>query len=81
MVNPGFPEDLVRDQHAWNRAYRQLAGCGPGEYAVLRRRLLHLSCRIAFHPHWAGCRSAAGWAELRRHVRRSEAARSLARAA
>ena len=81
MVNPGFPEDLVRDQHAWNHVYRRLATCGPEEYAVLRRRLLHLSGRIAFHPHWAGRRSAAGWAELRRQVRRAGAASRLTRAA
>ncbi|WP_049580642.1 hypothetical protein [Streptomyces sp. SBT349] len=81
MVNPGFPDDLVRDQLAWNHAYRQLAACRPAEYAVLRRRLLHLSCRIAFHPHWAGRRSSAGWAELRHHVRRREAAQLVAWAA
>ncbi|MFD5317534.1 hypothetical protein [Streptomyces sp. NPDC127098] len=81
MVNPGFPDDLVRDQHAWNHAYLQLAACQPEEHAVLRRRLLHLSCRIAYHPHWARRRSPAGWAELRRHARQHQVAQHLTRVA
>ncbi|RKN10877.1 hypothetical protein [Streptomyces radicis] len=80
MVNSGFPDDLVRDQHAWNHTYQRLVTCRPEEYTVLRRRLLHLSCRIAYHPHWAGHRSAASWAELRHDTRRHEVAQRLARA-
>ncbi|GAB2891882.1 hypothetical protein [Streptomyces mayteni] len=82
MVNPGFPDDLVRDQHAWNHAYQRLSTCRPEEYAVLRRRVLHLSCRIAYHPHWAGRRSPAGWAELRRYTQQHQQVdQLLARAA
>ncbi len=64
-----FPGDLVRDQRDWDRVYHQLAICHPTERTELRRRLLRLSCRSAYHPHWTGRRSTAGWAELRHHAR------------
>ncbi len=73
MAHHGFPPDLIRDQHDWNRVYQALATAPPGiGTTVLRRRLLRLSCRIACHPFWGDRRSAATWAQLRRHVREHE---------
>jgi hypothetical protein len=69
MAQPAYPLDLVRDQRAWNRAYEALATARPGtSTTVLRRRLLRLSCRIAFHPWWTESRSATTWAQLRHDV-------------
>ncbi|MDT0307307.1 hypothetical protein RM780_10065 [Streptomyces sp. DSM 44917] len=72
MRLPDFPHDLIRDQHAWNVTYAELAVAGPSTYAALRRRLIWLSCRIAVHPFWAADQSRAAWGELRRRVREAE---------
>ncbi|MEV2208889.1 hypothetical protein AB0E16_26085 [Streptomyces sp. NPDC047970] len=54
------PPDLDRAQDDWHATYRQLA-VHPS--TALRRRLIHLSATVVFHPHWQGQRSA-GWAAL-----------------
>ncbi|MFD3939823.1 hypothetical protein ACFWSF_33030 [Streptomyces sp. NPDC058611] len=49
-----FPDDLVALQAAWLRAYDALARAQAGaDTAVLRRRLIVLSCRLYGHPYWA----------------------------
>ncbi|MFJ2112429.1 hypothetical protein ACIOEX_11140 [Streptomyces sp. NPDC087850] len=73
-----FPDDLIRVQLAWTRTYEALAAHS-GDAAVLRRRLIHLSSRIACHPFLATGpgRSPAVRVELRRaaraHAQRREA--------
>ncbi|MGW4249983.1 hypothetical protein [Streptomyces californicus] len=62
-----FPPDLVQAQREWHATYRALAD-GSRHAAELRRRLLHLSVWIHWHPHWS---TPAGWScsarvELRR---------------
>ncbi|MFJ2419224.1 hypothetical protein [Streptomyces brevispora] len=44
-----YPADLVQAQREWHATYRTLAE-GPRHAAELRRRLLHLSVRIHWHP-------------------------------
>ncbi|WP_329448565.1 hypothetical protein OG906_36330 (plasmid) [Streptomyces sp. NBC_01426] len=71
MARTPFPDDLVELQVQWLRTYRELAR-QPAEAgtAVLRRRLIILSCRIEAHAHWAEPnRSRAGRVELRRLAR------------
>ncbi|MFI6284403.1 hypothetical protein ACIBCM_06530 [Streptomyces sp. NPDC051018] len=53
MARHTFPTDLLETQTAWYTTYRDLAGAAaPSGAAVLRRRLLGLSARIAAHPYW-----------------------------
>jgi hypothetical protein len=54
------PPDLDRAQDEWRTTYQQLA---VRPCTALRRRLIHLSATVLFHPHWQGQRSA-GWAAL-----------------
>ncbi|MFF4509021.1 hypothetical protein [Streptomyces sp. NPDC001401] len=62
-----IPDDLAQAQEEWHATYQQLAVC---PRTALRRRLIHLSSVVLFHPHYQGQRSA-GWASLHgvRHVR------------
>lgn len=62
MSHP-IPDDLVRMQREWTATYRRLAD-QPGR-TVLRRRLIHLSVRLHFHPL---LKSAAARTELRRRA-------------
>ncbi|MER6565521.1 hypothetical protein ABT288_04875 [Streptomyces sp. NPDC001093] len=55
-----IPDDLARAQAEWHATYRQLAA---RPRTALRRRLIHLSSEVLFHPYWHGRRSA-GWAAL-----------------
>ncbi|MFL0028472.1 hypothetical protein ACJBCE_36730 [Streptomyces sp. NBUL23] len=74
-----FPDDLIRAQQDWHAAYRALAVPRPRGATELRRRLLHLSVRIEWHPFWS---TPDGWSpaarvELRRRAgghRRTDAA-------
>ncbi|MFI6881121.1 hypothetical protein ACIBL6_47525 [Streptomyces sp. NPDC050400] len=53
----------------WTHAYEALAH-GGGPHAVLRRRLVLLSVRLAAHPYWGGRTPPAGARmELRRQAR------------
>ncbi|ONK11665.1 hypothetical protein [Streptomyces sp. MP131-18] len=72
MTLSDFPRDLVRDQRDWNRTYAALAQAGPVGQTSLRRRLIRLSARLAFHPFWNADRPSATPAELRHQVRVQE---------
>ncbi|MET9373968.1 hypothetical protein ABZX98_07435 [Streptomyces sp. NPDC002992] len=70
MEHQPFPLDLVRTQTAWTATYAALAAPGPGGTTVLRRRLLRLSTRLYWHPHWSALDAGpAGRVELRALVR------------
>ncbi|MFI9194251.1 hypothetical protein ACIG0A_33735 [Streptomyces californicus] len=63
-----FPPDLIAAQQEWHATYHALAVARPARATELRRRLLHLSVRIRWHPWWS---TSAGWSpaarvELRR---------------
>ncbi|KUO00007.1 hypothetical protein AQJ67_24360 [Streptomyces caeruleatus] len=62
-----IPDDLAQAQEEWHATYQQLAAC---QRTAHRRRLIHLSSVVLFHPYWQGQRSA-GWAALHgaHHVR------------
>ncbi|MEU6882465.1 hypothetical protein [Streptomyces sp. NPDC046712] len=64
-----FPEDLVTAQRSWAAVYAELARPGTARTTVLRRRLLHLSAAVYFHPYWDHPRPAAGRADLADLVR------------
>lgn len=64
-----FPEDLVAAQRSRAATYEALARPGTTATTRLRRRLLHLSTAVYFHPSWARPRPAAGRAELAGLVR------------
>ncbi|MFD7978779.1 hypothetical protein [Streptomyces sp. NPDC059071] len=69
MEHPPFPLDLVQTQKAWSATYAALADMQTGSTTTLRRRLLHLSVALWWHPWWAA--SATGPAarvELRDRV-------------
>lgn len=53
-----FPDDLVQTQAAWNATYHALAAPRPRDTTALRRRLLHLSVRLWWHPYWETVPSA-----------------------
>ncbi|MFI7292115.1 hypothetical protein ACIBRY_36610 [Streptomyces anulatus] len=66
-----FPDDLIRAQREWHDTRRALAAPRPRHATELRRRLLHLSVRIHWHPFWS---TPDGWTpaarvELRRQTR------------
>lgn len=71
MTSIRFPDDLLDLQAAWLRTYADLARLpARAGTAVLRRRLIGLSCRIAAHSFWAAPgRSPAARVELRRQAR------------
>ncbi|MDX5564420.1 hypothetical protein PYK79_15315 [Streptomyces sp. ID05-04B] len=72
-----FPDDLVQTQHAWNATYEALAAPRPRDTTALRRRLLRLSVRLAWHPYWNTAPSVpAARTELRQLVRTRGAARA-----
>ncbi|MFB9576161.1 hypothetical protein [Streptomyces yanii] len=66
-----FPHELVQAQRDWKSTYQALAAPCLRNRTVLRRRLLHLSARIQWHPFWTADpgRSAAARVELRRQAR------------
>ncbi|MFE5618304.1 hypothetical protein [Streptomyces sp. NPDC056524] len=64
-----FPDDLVSAQRSWAATYEALARPGTTATTRLRRRLLHLSTAVYFHPYWDRPRTAAGRAELAALVR------------
>lgn len=72
-----FPDDLVQTQAAWNATYAALATPHPRlDTATLRRRLLRLSVRLWWHPHWKSVPSVpAARTELRQLARTRGAAR------
>ncbi|MFE9407385.1 hypothetical protein ACFYN0_01070 [Streptomyces sp. NPDC006704] len=74
METASFPNDLLQAQRDWYRTYEALSALPPtAGAAALRRRLLLLSSRIAWHPHWSVRRSpSASRAELRRLARTLE---------
>ncbi|MGW0208734.1 hypothetical protein ACWDZ8_24025 [Streptomyces sp. NPDC003233] len=53
-------DDLAHAREQWHATYRQLA---VRPRTTLRRRLIHLSAEVLFHPYWQGRRSGA-WAAL-----------------
>ncbi|WP_327242336.1 hypothetical protein [Streptomyces sp. NBC_01320] len=71
MESITFPHELVQAQRDWNSTYQALAAPCLRNRTVLRRRLLHLSARIQWHPFWASDsgRSTAARVELRRQAR------------
>ncbi|MFD5897462.1 hypothetical protein [Streptomyces sp. NPDC060366] len=75
MDASAFPEDLVRARRAFTATYEALAEPCPGQdRAALRRRLLRLSVRIWWHPHWTAGRSGPeDRARLRRLARAATA--------
>ncbi|MGW1976511.1 hypothetical protein [Streptomyces sp. NPDC001889] len=54
-----LPRDLVQLQTAWDRTYAALAAPGPTGRSALRRRLLLLSVRLHWHPHWSSLSTGA----------------------
>ncbi|MET9515562.1 hypothetical protein [Streptomyces sp. NPDC002994] len=65
-----FPDDLVQTQAAWNATYAALAALRPRDTTALRRRLLLLSGRLWWHPHWDTVPSVpAARSELRQLAR------------
>ncbi|MGW6286963.1 hypothetical protein [Streptomyces sp. NPDC055107] len=71
-----FPDDLIRAQREWHDVCRALAEPRPRHTTELRRRLLHLSVRIHWHPFWS---TPDGWTpaarvELRRQTREARRA-------
>ncbi|MFE5628286.1 hypothetical protein [Streptomyces sp. NPDC056543] len=69
MRHYAFPDDLVSAQRSWAATYEALARPGATATTRLRRRLLHLSTAVYFHPYWARPRPTAGRAELTALVR------------
>ncbi|MFI0005772.1 hypothetical protein ACH4NR_37050 [Streptomyces globisporus] len=73
-----FPDDLIAAQREWHATYRALAVPRPRHATELRRRLLHLSVRIHWHPFWSTpAGPPAARVELRRMTagdRRTDAA-------
>jgi hypothetical protein len=69
-----YPRDLLRVQADWSRTYETLANSTGGfGVTALRRRLLHLSVQILWHPRWAAQEnSPAARIELRRQARAME---------
>ncbi|WP_433855177.1 hypothetical protein [Streptomyces kronopolitis] len=67
-----YPTDLVQAQIACHRAYRALAADPRGSSTTWRRRLLHLSARVLFHPYWAETGGRARLEGLRRQARALE---------
>ncbi|MEU0599931.1 hypothetical protein ABZ484_17075 [Streptomyces sp. NPDC006393] len=61
-----IPSDLAHAQEEWRATYRRLAA---RPQTVQRRRLVHLSMQVLFHPYWQDRRTGA-WAALHgaRHV-------------
>lgn len=77
MDSTDFPDDLVQMQHAGNTAYEALAAPRPRDITALRRRLLCLSVRLRWHPHWKSVTSVpAARTELRQLARARGAARA-----
>ncbi|MEH0415958.1 hypothetical protein [Streptomyces sp. B21-083] len=77
MDSTDFPNDLVQMQHAWNAAYEALAEPWSRDTTVLRRRLLLLSVRLRWHPHWKSVPSVpTARTELRRLARTRGPARA-----
>ncbi|MEW2121792.1 hypothetical protein AB0945_43085 [Streptomyces sp. NPDC005474] len=65
-----FPDDLVQTQHAFNATYAALTAPHPRDTTALRRRLLRLSVRLAWHPYWNTALSVpAARTELRQLAR------------
>ncbi|MBT1184766.1 hypothetical protein HET69_12160 [Streptomyces sp. CJ_13] len=64
-----YPADLVQAQIDYHRAYQALAADPSGSPTTQRRRLLHLSARVVFHPHWAETGAPARLEGLRRQAR------------
>ncbi|MER7960234.1 hypothetical protein [Streptomyces sp. NPDC096030] len=56
-------------QRSWAATYEALARPGTTATTRLRRRLLHLSTALYFHPYWASPRPTARRAELTALVR------------
>lgn len=76
MDSTDFPKDLVQMQYAWNAAYEALAAPMPRDTTALRRRLLLLSVRLWWHPHWKNVPSVpTARADLRQMARSRGAAR------
>ncbi|MEU8526467.1 hypothetical protein AB0C77_12845 [Streptomyces sp. NPDC048629] len=83
MRHDPVPDDLVAAQHAYTRAYEQLARPHtPGDAGptVLRRRLLRLGVRVHFHPYWATAPAGASRPELLLLVRAQQRSREEAAA-
>ena len=69
-----FPDDLVLTQAAWNATYQALAAPRPRDTTALRRRLLHLSVRLWWHPYWETVPSAPTARSELRHLARAHGA-------
>lgn len=76
-----FPDDLVQTQATWNVTYNALAGPRHRDTTALRRRLLRLSVRLWWHPHWTTDAAAGSVPAARtelRQIARDRGARRVA---
>lgn len=81
MRHHPFPDDLVTAQEAWTHTYEELARPHPTDITTLRRRLIHLSVKVYFHPFWTRhAEPSAGRADLLHHVRAGQRDREEAAA-
>ncbi|OEJ21888.1 hypothetical protein AR457_38750 [Streptomyces agglomeratus] len=53
MAHSTLPDDLAQAQYDWGRTCTALAAAHPRGTTALRRRLLHLSSRLFWHPFWS----------------------------
>ncbi|MGX1887377.1 hypothetical protein [Streptomyces sp. NPDC055287] len=53
MAHSTHPDDLAQAQYDWGGTYITLAAAHPRGSTALRRRLLHLSNRLFWHPLWS----------------------------
>jgi hypothetical protein len=75
-----FPHDLLAAERERRAVYRRLSAPAPRQTTALRRRLLRLTGRVWFHPHWAAYTSGvpAARVELRLRARGDEDAERTA---
>ncbi|MEV2258544.1 hypothetical protein AB0J13_07765 [Streptomyces anulatus] len=66
MAQPTVRQD-IHAQREWHDTYRALAVPRPRRATELRRRLLHLSVRLQWHPFWS---TAAGTPAARAELKR-----------
>ena len=56
-----IPSDLAQTLEEWHATYRRLAA---QPRSPLRRKLIRLSCKVLFHPHWENGRTTAARSAL-----------------
>ncbi|OEJ29026.1 hypothetical protein AS594_36055 [Streptomyces agglomeratus] len=74
MEQHTYPTDLVQAQIDYHRAYQALAADPYGFHTERRRRLLHLSAQVLFHPYWEKTGGRGRLEGLRRQARTLEPA-------